>query len=136
MANRYTGRNGGVKRYVAVGATFLGIESHKLEAMEYLEKYPHFMRAWRESRKLSLRELANLMHDLPKEAGVSYASLSRVETYKQPYNQLMLNGIAEILRVEPWMLLRLDPEKNIQIINMYNALPEEKKAQAIKLFEF
>jgi len=95
----------------------------------------HYIQAWRKYRKLSLRRLAARMENTPGEEMISYASLSRIEGHKQPYNETILNALAEALDCEPWMLLKVDPEKNGKVIDMLLHLPADKQSQAIKLIE-
>lgn len=95
----------------------------------------HYLRAWREYRGLSLRQLASRMESEPGIEIISHASLSRIENQKQEYTEEILNALAEALGVEAWMLLRVDPEKDGKIIDMFIHLDPEKQSQAVKLME-
>lgn len=67
---------------------------------------PTFIRAWRKHRGLSLEALA-------ERVDMTHASLSRIERGEQPYNQDLLEVIAEALNCEvPDLLMRnpTDPE--------------------------
>jgi transcriptional regulator with XRE-family HTH domain len=98
--------------------------------------HKHFIREWREHRGLSLRRLCARMELSPGgDEVLSYASLSRIEQYKQPYSEPILNALADALDVEPWMLLKIDPRKDGQIIDLMVKLTPKQQEQAIKLLE-
>jgi transcriptional regulator with XRE-family HTH domain len=63
---------------------------------------PNFIRAWRKHRHLSLEQLASRV---PMDKG----NLSKVERSLLPYNQEMLERLAEALGTEPASLLMRDP---------------------------
>lgn len=95
----------------------------------------HFIKAWRKHRDISLRQLASRMEVEPGVELITYASLSRIENQKQEYTEDVLNALAEALDVEPWMLLRVDPQKNGQIVDLLVRLSPEKQRQALKMIE-
>lgn len=61
-----------------------------------------FIREWRNHRGLSLEALA-------ERIGITHASLSRIETRKQPYSQPILEALAAELQTDPASLLMRDP---------------------------
>ena len=61
------------------------------------DRQPHFLRAWRQSRGLTLRELAAAVNKLRGAQIVTAAQLSRVETGEREYRQDLLEAIAEAL---------------------------------------
>lgn len=63
---------------------------------------PNFIREWRNHRQLSLDQLASRV---PMDKG----NLSKVERSLLPYNQEMLEKIAEALMTDPASLLMRDP---------------------------
>lgn len=96
----------------------------------------HFIMEWRKHRGLSLRRLAARMEVSPGgEEVVSYASLNRIEKYKQPYSEPILNALADALDVEPWMLLKVDPSKDGKVIDLMVKLTPKQQEQAIKMLE-
>lgn len=62
----------------------------------------NFIREWRKERHLSLEQLAARV---PMDKG----NLSKVERSLLPYNQEMLERLAEALQTEPASLLMRDP---------------------------
>ena len=63
---------------------------------------PTFIRHWRKHRGKTLSQVADVV-------GVSYASISRIETSSQPYSQPILEGIADALDTDAASLLSRDP---------------------------
>lgn len=62
-----------------------------------------YIRAWRTHRGLTLEQLA-------ERVGVTHATLSRIERGKQPYNQVLLESLADALQTDAASLLIRDPE--------------------------
>jgi transcriptional regulator with XRE-family HTH domain len=117
---------------------------HRLQPNYYRRRYNgrmpkihrHFIKEWRKHRGLSLRKLAARMEVSPGgEELVSYASLNRIEKYKQPYSEPILNALADALDVEPWMLLKIDPSKEGKVIDVLVKLTPKQQEQAIKMLE-
>ena len=63
---------------------------------------PNFFEQWRVHRGLSQEHLA-------KRLGTSVASVSRIETGRQPYTQDYLEALASVLRTDPVSLLTREP---------------------------
>jgi transcriptional regulator with XRE-family HTH domain len=62
-----------------------------------------FIRQWRKHRGLTLARLA-------ERVGTTHATLSRIERGVQPYNQALLEAVADALRTDPPSLLMRNPE--------------------------
>lgn len=62
----------------------------------------HFIREWREFRKLTQEQLADAI-------GTTKTSISRIETLKQSYTQEILEAIADELGTTPGALLSRRP---------------------------
>lgn len=62
----------------------------------------HFLRAWRKHRGKTLEQVADHLH-------MSHSQLSRIETFKQPYNQELLEALADLYRCDVVDLLIRDP---------------------------
>jgi transcriptional regulator with XRE-family HTH domain len=82
----------------------------------------HFVRQWREHRGLSQDQLAARLE-------MSKASLSRIETLKQPYTQDFLEAwAAAALNTDPASLLMRDPTAQEAIWSIWEkAAPGERK---------
>lgn len=69
----------------------------------------HYLRAWRNYRGLSLRDLANRMESEPGVALMSHANIGRVEKGEQPYTQELMEAAAVALDTTVTDLLTVDP---------------------------
>ena len=82
---------------------------------------PTFMRQWRLYRGKTLVQVAEELH-------VTHGYLSKVERGKQPYNQELLERLAEIYRCEPVDLLIRDPSEPSSIWSLWDrAKPGERR---------
>lgn len=66
------------------------------------DKPPHYLRVWRKHRGLTLAAVEQEVH-------LSHAQLSRIETGKQPYNQGLLEKLADVYGCEVVDLLVRNP---------------------------
>ena len=62
----------------------------------------HFLRAWRKHRTKTLEQVADHLH-------MSHSQLSRIERYEQPYNQELLEALADLYMCDVVDLLIRDP---------------------------
>lgn len=62
----------------------------------------HFLRAWRKHRGKTLEAVAEQLH-------MSHSQLSRIETFRQPYNQQLLEKLADLYMCDVVDLLIRDP---------------------------
>ena len=80
-----------------------------------------FIRQWREFRGLTLEQLAD-------RVGSTHATLSRLERGLHPYNQPLLERIAEALRTDPSSLLNRNPNNSDIIWPIWEqAGPDERR---------
>lgn len=89
---------------------------------------PHFIAAWREHRGWTQEQLA-------EEIEMTTASVSRVENYKQPYNQRMLEKIASALHVSTADLLIYDPRQPVPVPDIWYEANEHERRQIIAFGE-
>lgn len=87
---------------------------------------PTFIRAWRKHRELTLENLA-------ERIGVTHASLSRIERGEQPYNQDLLDLLAEELRCAPADLLVRDPSDPEGLWSLWDQVLPAQRRQAMEL---
>lgn len=93
------------------------------------EKHPgHYIQQWRQFR-------APLSQERPAHrVGLSTASISRLENGKQPYNQELLELLADALGCEPADLLRPPPDPaRLQAIDLLERIPADKQDVAIRM---
>jgi len=82
---------------------------------------PTFLRQWRQHRNKTLVQVAEELH-------VTHGYLSKVERGIQPYNQELLERLAEIYRCEPVDLLIRDPSEPTAIWSLWDrAKPGERR---------
>jgi transcriptional regulator with XRE-family HTH domain len=62
----------------------------------------HFLRAWRKKSGKTLEQVADHLH-------MSHSQLSRIERQEQPYNQQLLEALAELYMCDVVDLLIRDP---------------------------
>jgi transcriptional regulator with XRE-family HTH domain len=89
---------------------------------------PHYMRAWREARGISLDEMT-------RRIGLSKPSLSRIENGKTPYYQDVLEAYAEVLDCTPGDLLTRKPTDPEELWAVWDTLREEAKPVGIRLLK-
>lgn len=82
----------------------------------------HFIREWRVHRGLTQERLADRLQ-------ISTASLSRIETGRQPYTQDMLEALAAALMCEPADLIMRDPTQPGAIWSLWEQASPGQKVQ-------
>lgn len=124
-------------------------------AMRNRRSPPHFLRAWRKARDLTLEQVAERVEtigrnraengapELVMPRSMTHSSLSRIERGLQPYNQALLEILAEVYQTDPASLLmrnpidpdgiwsvweRLAPAQRVEAVAMLAALADLKKA--------
>lgn len=82
---------------------------------------PTFMRQWRQHRHKTLVQVAEHLH-------VTHGYLSKVERGKQPYNQELLEALAELYNCDVVDLLIRDPSQQEGIWSIWEqAKPGERR---------
>ena len=89
---------------------------------------PTYIRQWRKHRGLSLERLADRLH-------TTHATLSRIERGRQPYNQALLEALADALGCEPADLLMRDPLDPEAPWSLWEKLKPEQRKQAMRLLK-
>ncbi len=59
------------------------------------------------------------------------ASLSRIENGHQPYNQRIVEALAEIYNCDPDHLIRLAPGKGADVVDLWAELSPRRRQQAL-----
>jgi transcriptional regulator with XRE-family HTH domain len=86
----------------------------------------HFLRAWRKHRGYTLEQVAEQIH-------TTHATLSRIERGKLPYNQDLLEVLAEIYQTDPASLLWRDPEAPDAIWTIWDQLDPTARTQLVEM---
>ncbi len=87
---------------------------------------PTFIRQWREHRGLTLEQLADRI-------GTTHASLSRVERGKQPYNQPLLEALANALQTDAASLLMRNPSDPDGIWSIWDKAKPGERRQIVEV---
>lgn len=90
------------------------------------EKPPHFIREWRKHRGLTLEQLA-------ERIGMTHQNLGKIERFKVPYSQTLLEKLAEALRTDAASLIMRNPEDPDGIWSLWDDLtpPERRTAASV-----
>lgn len=85
------------------------------------KRRPTFLRQWREYRGKTLVQVA-------EHLGMSHGNLSKIERSLVPYNQELLETLADLYMCEPVDILIRDPSEPTSIWSIWeNAKPGEKR---------
>ncbi len=95
----------------------------------------HYLRQWREYRGLSLRALADRMESEPGVPLTSHANLGRIETFKQPYSQEILEAAAIALNCSVHDILEVDPTKEGEVVDLMRLLKRKDLATVRAIIE-
>lgn len=103
----------------------------------------HFLRKWRKRRDLTLEDVAARIEVLSAERALNdpearaitmtHATLSRIERGKLPYNQHLLELLAEIYRTDVATLLMRDPDKPEAIWDIWEQLAPVQREQVVEI---
>lgn len=88
----------------------------------------HYVKEWRKFRGLTQEQLADRL-------GVATSTISQLENYKQGYSQAILEALASALMCETWDLLKRDPSKEGEIIDLFDSLDDEDRRRAKIMIE-
>ena len=86
----------------------------------------HFIRQWRKHRGLTLEALA-------ERVSMTHGNLSRIERGEVPYNQVLLERLAEELRCDPVDLLIRDPSDPGGLWSVYDQLTPSQREQGAQM---
>jgi transcriptional regulator with XRE-family HTH domain len=84
------------------------------------------IKAWRKYRNLTQEQLAERLE-------TTGATISRVETGKTPYDQGMIEALADALQCEPADLLARPPDSDFGIAAVLGDMTDEQKRKGLAL---
>jgi transcriptional regulator with XRE-family HTH domain len=90
------------------------------------QKPPHYIREWRKRRGLTLEKLA-------ERIGMTHQNLGKIERFKVPYNQGLLELLAVELGCEPADLIVRDPSQTESIWTIWDQLSAVERNQAVEV---
>jgi transcriptional regulator with XRE-family HTH domain len=90
---------------------------------------PHFLREWRDHKGMTLEAAGEAI-------GLSHAQLGRIERRLQPYNQGLLEALAELYGTEPASLIVRNPLKPDAMWSLWEQAKEAERIETEKYLEF
>lgn len=114
--------------------------------MPHTDRPKHYLRQWRKASGLSLqgvRDKAEALYegrvvaegeevDL-KKIGLSHSTLSRIESFQVPYNQRLLEVLAEVYGTDVPSLIMRNPEEPESIWSIMDQIPVAQRPLALKM---
>lgn len=114
--------------------------------MAHTDRPKHYLREWRKAAGLSLqgvRDKAEALFsdrvvaegeevDLNK-IGLSHSTLSRIESFKVPYNQRLLEVLAEVYGTDVPSLIMRNPDDPEGIWSIYDQIPASQRVVALRM---
>ena len=114
--------------------------------MSHTDRPKHYLRQWRKASGLSLqgvRDKAEALYedrivaegeevDLNK-IGLSHSTLSRIESFKVPYNQRLLEVLAEVYGTDVPSLIMRNPEDPEGIWSIMDQIPAAQRPVALRM---
>ena len=127
MTDCYTGCDALVKAERNARCDHDGVSQWHDPVMADTQRVPHFIGEWRKKRRLSLRQLANMLETAAGEPMISHASLGRIEAGKQPFSEPILNAISRALDVPRAWLLEREPDSDAEIIDLMRHIDDRDR---------
>ena len=113
--------------YDSAGQVHLVYMKQRPAQPQFRRQYaPTFIRQWREHRGLTLEQLA-------ARIGTTHASLSRVERGLQPYNQPLLEAVANALQTDAASLLMRNPADPDGIWSIWDKAKSGERRQIVEI---
>lgn len=95
-----------------------------------------YLREWRKHLgKTQSQVVASLQSFDDPNLPTTEASLSRIETGKQPWSQRVLEALADIYGIELWELLGRKPGAEGEILDMVSRMDDRQRKQALAVMK-
>lgn len=114
--------------------------------MPHSDRPKHYLRQWRKAAGLSLQGVRDRAEALFEDRvvaegeefdlnkiGLSHSTLSRIESFKVPYNQRLLEVLAEVYGTDVASLIIRDPTEPEGIWSIYDQIPVTERPRALKV---
>lgn len=97
--------------------------------MEKGNQAKHFLREWREFRRMTQEELGAAV-------GVNGSTISLLENGHRGLSDKWLRKLAPILHTTPGYILEYDPEElPTAVLDVWADIPDDRKEQALRVLE-
>lgn len=114
--------------------------------MAHTDRPKHYLRQWRRAAGLSLQDVRDKAEalfadrvvaegeevDLNK-IGLSHSTLSRIENFKNPYNERLLDVLAEVYGTDVPSLIMRNPEDPEGLWSIYDQIPAAQRPVALRM---
>lgn len=90
---------------------------------------PTFMRQWREHKDMTLEAVGEIIN-------LSHAQLGRIERGVQPYNQELLEALADVYGTTPASLLMRDPKQPNSMWSLWDQAKEADRVETERFLEY
>lgn len=88
----------------------------------------HFLREWRKFRGYTLEGAA-------ERVGMSHQNLGKIERGKVPYNEPLLEALADLYRADRGSLIMRDPNRHDPLWSLYDQLPPLERQRLVERVE-
>jgi len=88
----------------------------------------HFLRQWRKFRGYTLEQAA-------ERVGMSHQNLGKIERGKVPYNEPLLDILADIYRTDKGSLIMRDPSRPDPLWSIYDQLAPPERVRLVERVE-
>jgi transcriptional regulator with XRE-family HTH domain len=105
----------------------------------------HFLRPWRKASGLTLEQAAERVErasearaaasPVARPISMTHATLSRIERGRLPYNQVLLELLAQVYRTDPASLLMRDPSDPEGLWSIWGQLAPVERLQAVEVLK-
>lgn len=110
---------------------------------DFSDRPKHYLREWRGERSLeAVAETIKILGGEPRfqrpdvrPVTMTHATLSRIERNLIPYNQILLEILAEIYRTDVASLLIRDPRDSEGIWSIWDQVPPSERQKAINILQ-
>ena len=92
------------------------------------QRTKHFFKEWREYRGLTQEQAIGRL-------GWSQSKISRLESGVTPYDQDDLEAAASAYRCDPTDLIRVDPTKEGEVVDLMRLIDDKNRAVAIRMLK-
>ncbi len=110
------------------------------------EPHPgHYLREWRKACGLTLEQAADRIERAAevridtapsvRPIGMTHATLSRIERGRLPYNQVLLELLAQVYRTDRASLIMRDPSDPDGLWSIWEQLKPRERAQAVEVMK-
>ena len=110
------------------------------------EAHPgHYLREWRKASGLTLEQAADRIERASeahldgvasaRPVGMTHATLSRIERGKLPYNQVLLELLAQVYHTDRASLIMRDPSDPDGLWSIWEQLRPRERTQAVEVMK-